>query len=40
MVPLYLLGTSPEALNFYVAFAALQAVYTHANVGIPSRPLR
>ncbi|MBL4849188.1 MAG: sterol desaturase family protein [Planctomycetes bacterium] len=40
MVPLYLLGASPEALNLYVVLAALQAVFTHANVGIPLGPLK
>lgn len=40
MVPLYLLGTSKEALDIYVAFAAFQAVYVHANVHIPVGPLK
>jgi sterol desaturase/sphingolipid hydroxylase (fatty acid hydroxylase superfamily) len=40
MVPLYLLGTTKEALDLYVAFAAFQAVYVHANVGIPLGPLK
>lgn len=40
MVPLYLIGTSKEALDIYVAFAAFQAVYVHANVGIPLGPLK
>jgi sterol desaturase/sphingolipid hydroxylase (fatty acid hydroxylase superfamily) len=40
MVPLYLLGTDKVALDIYVAFAAFQAVYVHANVGIPLGPLR
>jgi len=40
MVPLYLLGTSKEALDLYVAFAAFQAVYVHANVNIPTGPLK
>ncbi len=34
VVPLYLLGASTGALNAYVIFAALQAVFIHANVGI------
>lgn len=40
MVPLYLLGASKEALDIYVAFAAFQAVYVHANVNIPVGPLK
>lgn len=40
MVPLYLLGTSEQALNLYVVLAAAQAVFTHANVGIPTGPLK
>jgi len=40
MVPLYLLGASKEALDIYVAFAAFQAVYVHANVHIPVGPLK
>ncbi|HID82419.1 MAG TPA: sterol desaturase family protein [Chromatiales bacterium] len=32
MIPLYLLGTSQEALNTYVAFAALQAILIHCNL--------
>lgn len=40
MVPLYLLGASKEALDLYVAFAAFQAVYVHANVNIPTGPLK
>lgn len=40
MVPLYLLGTSKEALDIYVAFAAFQAVYVHANMHIPVGPLK
>lgn len=35
MVPLYLLGCNEEALNLYVAFAALQAVLIHCNVDLP-----
>ena len=34
MVPLYLLGPSLDALNFYVAIAAFQAVFVHANFGL------
>jgi len=40
MLPLYLLGTTKEALDIYVAFAAFQAVYVHANVGIPLGPIK
>ena len=40
MVPLYLLGPSLDALNFYVAIAAFQAVFVHANVGLRFGPLR
>lgn len=40
MIPLYLLGTTAEALNLYVVLAALQAVFTHANVGVPTGPLK
>lgn len=40
MVPLYLLGPSTEALNFYVVVAAFQAVFVHANVGFRFGPLR
>lgn len=40
MVPLYLIGANKEALDIYVSFAAFQAVYVHANVGIPSGPLK
>jgi len=40
MVPLYLLGADKMALDIYVAFAAFQAVYVHANVGIPLGPLK
>ena len=40
MVPLYLLGTTKEALDVYVSFAAFQAVYVHANVSIPVGPLK
>jgi sterol desaturase/sphingolipid hydroxylase (fatty acid hydroxylase superfamily) len=34
MVPLYLLGASKEALDLYVAIAAFQAVYIHANMDV------
>ncbi|NHI00520.1 sterol desaturase family protein [Oceanimonas sp. MB9] len=40
MIPLYLLGASEAALNAYVAFAALQAVLIHCNLGLPFGPLK
>jgi len=40
MIPLYLLGASPEALNLYVVFAALQAVLIHCNTRLPFGPLK
>lgn len=40
MIPLYLLGASPEALNVYVVFAALQAVLIHCNTRLPFGPLK
>lgn len=40
MIPLYLLGPDKEALDIYVTFAALQAVFVHANVGLPMGPLK
>lgn len=40
MIPLYLLGASEQALNLYVAFAALQAVLIHSNTAIPFGPLK
>lgn len=40
MVPLYLLGASEAALNAYVMFAAIQAVFIHANVRLQFGPLR
>jgi len=40
MIPLYLLGPDKAALDMYVVVAALQAVFTHANVGIPTGPLK
>jgi lathosterol oxidase len=40
MVPLYLVGADKAALDSYVVFAALQTVFIHANVGIPTGPLK
>lgn len=40
MIPLYLLGADEQALNIYVAFAALQAILIHCNVAIPFGPLK
>ncbi|HKP62575.1 MAG TPA: sterol desaturase family protein [Polyangiales bacterium] len=40
MVPLYLLGPSKAALDAYVLFAAVQAVFIHANVRVPFGPLK
>ena len=40
MVPLYLLGADPTALNIYVTFAALQAVMIHCNTSLPFGPLK
>lgn len=40
MIPLYLLGADEQALNVYVAFAALQAILIHCNVSIPFGPLK
>ena len=40
LIPLYLLGPDKVALDIYVSFAAFQAVYVHANVGIPLGPLK
>lgn len=40
MIPLYLLGPEKGALDIYVTFAALQAVFVHANVGLPMGPLK
>jgi len=40
MIPLYLLGADKAALDIYVSFAALQAVFVHANIGIPFGPLK
>jgi len=39
IIPLYLIGADKAALDIYVAFAAFQAVYVHANVNIPLGPL-
>ena len=40
MIPLYLLGAEQAALNIYVVFAALQAVFIHCNLQIPLGPLK
>jgi lathosterol oxidase len=40
MVPLYLLGADQAALDIYVAFAALQAILIHCNLGISFGPLK
>lgn len=40
MVPLYLLGPDQAALDAYVLFAAVQAVFAHANVRVPFGPLK
>jgi lathosterol oxidase len=40
MVPLYLLGADRAALDAYVLFAAVQAVFIHANVRLPFGPLK
>lgn len=40
MIPLYLLGADPVALNIYVTFAALQAVLIHCNTRLPFGPLK
>ncbi len=40
MIPLYLLGADQTALNIYVAFAALQAVIIHCNIGFTFGPLK
>jgi len=39
-LPLYLLGPSKEALDAYVVYAALLAVFIHSNVGLPMGPLK
>ncbi len=36
IIPLYLIGADKMALDIYVAFAAFQAVYVHANVNLPT----
>ena len=40
MVPLYLIGADPQALNLYVTFAALQAILIHCNLSINFGPLK
>lgn len=40
IIPLYLIGTDKAALDIYIAFAAFQAVYVHANVNIPMGPIK
>ena len=40
IIPLYLIGPDKAALDIYIAFAAIQAVYVHANVNIPMGPLQ
>lgn len=40
MCPLYLLGADEAAMNFYVSFAALQAVLIHTNLKFSFGPLR
>ncbi|MFC6672185.1 sterol desaturase family protein [Marinobacterium aestuariivivens] len=40
MVPLYLLGADQAALDIYVAFAALQAILIHCNLGLSFGPLK
>jgi len=40
MIPLYLLGADQQALNIYVAFAALQAILIHCNLSISFGPLK
>ncbi|GAA6137834.1 sterol desaturase family protein [Arenicella sp. 4NH20-0111] len=40
IVPLYLLGPDKLALDMYVAFAALQAVYIHCNTSFNLGPLK
>ena len=40
IIPLYLIGPDKAALDIYIAFAAFQAVYVHANVNIPLGPLQ
>ena len=40
IIPLYLIGADKSALDIYVAIAAFQAVYVHANVNIPTGLLK
>lgn len=40
LVPLYLLGTSKEALDIYVGIAAFQAVWIHSNINMPVGSLK
>lgn len=40
MIPLYLLGADPTALNIYVTFAALQAILIHCNLSVSFGPLK
>lgn len=40
LVPLYLIGADKSALDIYVSFAAFQAVFVHANIGIPFGPFK
>lgn len=40
MVPLYLIGADPQALNIYVTFAALQAILIHCNLSFNFGPLK
>jgi sterol desaturase/sphingolipid hydroxylase (fatty acid hydroxylase superfamily) len=40
MVPLYLLGTTEAALNGYAVWVGFQAVFIHANVDVPTGPLK
>jgi len=40
MLPLYLLGVDETALNIYVTFAALQAIYIHCNTRFSLGPFK
>ena len=40
MIPLYLIGPDKAALDLYVAFAALQAIVIHCNLGLSFGPLK
>lgn len=40
LVPLYLVGVDKGALDIYVSIAAFQAVFVHANIGLPMGPLK